>query len=86
MSDYIDSDFLHFDHMVKTGGTTLSDILKAIYREATMPGSDRSGSFIYKNRQRFYWSTLFECLGTSDQPCFDTFSKVTNIYYEIEQE
>lgn len=45
-NDYdVSNDFLHFHHIAKTGGTSISDILKTAFGETVMPGSERSGSF-----------------------------------------
>jgi hypothetical protein len=52
INDYDSStDFLHFHHIAKTGGTSISDILEAIYGDAVMPGSARSDIF---NEKEFH--------------------------------
>ena len=55
-NDYDPStDFLHFHHIAKTGGTSISDILKAMFGDLVMPGSYRSGSF---NEKEFHKTIL----------------------------
>jgi hypothetical protein len=45
------TDFLHFHHIAKTGGTTISDILEASFGKYVTPGSERSNSF---DEKEFY--------------------------------
>lgn len=43
------TDFLHFDHIPKTGGTSISDLLRdTLGQSYILPGSERSGAFNYK--------------------------------------
>lgn len=43
------TDFLHFDHIPKTGGTSISDLLREpLGQSYILPGSERSGAFNYK--------------------------------------
>ena len=48
-------DFLHFHHIAKTGGTSISDILTAVFEDEVMPGSERSNSF---NEKEFHTTIL----------------------------
>ncbi|KAL7536799.1 hypothetical protein ACHAWF_005566 [Thalassiosira exigua] len=48
-------DFLHFHHITKTGGTTISDVLKrTLGADRILPGSDRSGSFRWQDFPALY--------------------------------
>ena len=48
-------DFLHFHHIAKTGGTSISDILEAVFKDTVMPGSARSDTF---NEKEFHTAVL----------------------------
>ncbi|KAL7484690.1 hypothetical protein ACHAW6_010320 [Cyclotella cf. meneghiniana] len=50
------SDFLHFHHIPKTGGTSLSDILQQIFGPAVLPGSRRSEPFHAPDLESFLLS------------------------------
>jgi hypothetical protein len=64
MYDYDASkDFLVFHHIAKTGGTSISDILESIFRDAVMPGSARSNSF---NEKEFHTTILERARNQTD--------------------
>jgi len=54
------TDFLHFHHIAKTGGTSISDLMNATLTGGILPGSHRSGEFNS--------SAIFDILNSPSSP------------------
>eukprot|EP00547_Thalassionema_nitzschioides_P008577 CAMPEP_0194225690 /NCGR_PEP_ID=MMETSP0156-20130528/40128_1 /TAXON_ID=33649 /ORGANISM="Thalassionema nitzschioides, Strain L26-B" /LENGTH=423 /DNA_ID=CAMNT_0038957737 /DNA_START=278 /DNA_END=1549 /DNA_ORIENTATION=+ len=53
-------DFLFFEHIMKTGGTTLSMILELLFPDAVFPGSDASAIFHFEEARKILNSSAEE--------------------------